>query len=82
MTLRIAATRAELYRLRGAVVAFIRKHPRCRSAQILRDDAVVKALSYMPSGKADFRWLDGILQAARRRNQIEALTGGYWQVLR
>lgn len=65
-----------------AVKAAIARNPGSRAAQIVRDANVVRALSYMPAGKPDVRYLDNSLQRLRKAGEVECATGGYWSVTR
>lgn len=66
-------------RLDTAVREFIRAHPRCRAAQILKDEAVNTALSHLPGSKPGFRYVDDSLQRLKRVKSIEC-DGSYWSM--
>lgn len=66
-------------RLDEAIRAFIACNPRCRAAQIMKDDAVNEALSHLPPSQHDFRYVDAGLQRLKRAKAIEC-SGTYWSV--
>lgn len=75
MSVRI--TQEQQHDLDRAVKTAIRSNRGARASEIQKDSRVVTALSKLPSGKPDFRYLDNSLQRLRKAGDIKTVGGGW-----